>query len=55
MIATVGTCALGLAGAVAGWLLFSEPESDAREVAGLLPVRSRSRRRWPGEAAWPPR
>ncbi len=34
VVATLGTCTLAVAGAVAGWFLFMEPASDAREVAG---------------------
>ena len=34
VVATLGTCSLAIAGAVAGWFLFAEPASDAREVAG---------------------
>ncbi len=34
LVAVLGTGVLAVAGATAGWLLFAEPESDAREVAG---------------------
>jgi len=34
IVATLGTCTLAVVGAVAGWFLFVEPASDAREVAG---------------------
>ena len=34
IVATLGTCTLAVVGAVAGWFLFTEPASDAREVAG---------------------
>lgn len=34
LVAALGTGLLAVVGATVGWLLFTEPESDAREVAG---------------------